>query len=372
MFDEFSSQLDLCSSCPKLCQSACPVVTHTGNESHSPWGLMQTMNMVRKGQIPFDEEVAALSYQCLTCRGCTDLCEHSNDVPAVMHEARKKAVDDDLAPSEISGFLGKFHKYNNPFSKDLLLKLESLVKEEYLESEFQNIYFPSCTTIAKATDVIQDTFQLFEKLKIDFVGVYPETIQCCGYPLIAAGMEQEFVDIAEINYHALKKYKTIISGSPACVYTLKETYKKYDFDLKDKVMTINQFIEPYLSNINFRLKKSFRTRVMYHDPCYLSRYLGEVDLPREMIGEVVGYEPLEFHHHGKQGGCSGQGGCYSVIAKDSSDEITKDYLEEVYERKENMIVTQCPSCIHKFRKNSRRLVVKDLISYLNDCIEGTE
>jgi Fe-S oxidoreductase len=293
-------------------------------------------------------------------------------IPPVLHEVRQLAVKKGVAPSEISGFLEKFHRHNNPFSKDLLYRLKEIMPLKYLEKESSTVYFSSCTTIAKAPEVIADTFELFEKLKIDFVSLYPEPLQCCGYPLISGGMEDDFVDLAEINFHALRNYKTIVCGSPACVYTLKETYKKYDFSLGDRVVTINEFIEPYLNNINFKIKKGIRTKLMYHDPCYLSRYLGEIDLPRELISMVSGYQPMEFSSQGVRSGCSGQGGCYSVIAQDNSNEIAKIKLEEVYEKNVGTLVTQCPSCVHKFRKNSEQLVVKDLISYLNDCIEGVK
>ncbi len=364
--------MDYCSACPRLCQSACPVAMTGGNESHSPWGLMQTMNLVRKGVVEFDKKAAALSYQCLTCRACTTQCEHGNVIPPVLMEARKKAVELDLAPPEITGFLAKFHKYNNPFAKDLLYRLKQIVPSSCFEGDPSTIYYPSCTTIAKAPEVIRDTFDLFSKLKIEFVGVFPETIQCCGYPLLTAGMEDDFIDLAEINFHALKKYKTVVSGSPACVYTLQDIYPQYALGLNAKVLTINQFLEPYLHNINYTVRKNIRTKLMFHDPCYLSRYLKETELPRELIGQVSGVPPLEFYNHGEKGVCSGQGGCFSVVSKKISDAITHRHLEEVYDRGVQMVVTQCPSCVYKFKKNSKGLIIKDLVSYLNDCIEGSK
>ena len=109
MLEEFAKDLDYCSACPRLCQSACPVLTVSGNESVSPWGLMQTMNQVRKGEIPFDAEVGALSYQCLTCKACTARCDHGIEVPPVMHEVRRLAVKEELAPPQINQFLIQFY-----------------------------------------------------------------------------------------------------------------------------------------------------------------------------------------------------------------------------------------------------------------------
>lgn len=370
MFENHAKALETCSACPSLCQSACPVFMNDGNRSHSPWGLMQTMNRVRKKDLVFDENIAEFSYHCTLCKGCTQQCEHGIEIPPILEEARIEAVKQDLASKEVTGFLEKFHRHNNPFSKDLLHKLKQIVPAEVLEQQKQIVYFASCTTIAKCPEVVTDTFELFKKLKIDFVSLYADPIQCCGYPLISAGAEYDFIDIAEINYHTLKKYKFIVTGSPACAHTLKATYAKYDMDLGDKVITINQFLKPYLKNINYTLKKKVRTKLLYHDPCYLARYFNETELPREMIAQTSGQEVEEFFDHKKQTGCSGQGGCYSVTSKDHADEITKTRLIEAAEKKINTVVTQCPSCVYKMRKNSTKLVVKDLVSYLNDSIEG--
>lgn len=370
MFDELSKQIDMCSACPSLCQSACPVFQNDANKSHSPWGMMQVLGRVERSEMPFDASIAKMSYHCLTCRACTEQCEHNIDIAGILHHTRNLAVQNEIAPPEMHGFLEKFHRHNNPFSKDLLDKLSKLLPEKIFKKNSPTAYFASCTTIAKAPEVITDTFSLFEKLKIDFVSPYTDPIQCCGYPLYSAGAEYDFIDIAEINYHSLKSKKLIITGSPACAHTLKNTYARYDFNLEGQVMTINEFLKPYLKNINYKLKKTLRSKLLYHDPCYLSRYLGEIDLPREMISQMSGEAPMEFHDHGKCSSCSGQGGCYSIIEKEKADQITQSRLSECHEKKVNLVVTQCPTCLHKMRKNSKSLIIKDLISYLNDCIEG--
>jgi len=371
MFEQHLKHTQTCSACPSLCQSVCPVHVNTGNKSFAPWGMMQLLQGVAEKDVPFSPEVAAVSYSCTTCRACVEQCEHEVPIPSILEDIRNMAVKEGKAPEEIQGFLEKFHRHNNPFSKDLLQRLKTLVPEEILSKNTSVVYYATCTSITKCPEIVQDTFSLFKKLKIDFVSLYADPIQCCGYPLYSAGAHYDFVDLAEINYHSLKKYKLIVTGSPACAWTLKEMYAKYDFDLSGKVVTINEFLKPYLKNINFKVKRNIRTKLMYHDPCYLSRYLNEADLPREMISGVSGYAPIEFHDNHAHSQCSGQGGCYSIVNKKSADEITKKRLNEVYEKKVKTVVSQCPTCIFKMRQNSSGLIVRDVISYLNDSIQGT-
>lgn len=368
MFESYQKELNYCTHCPRLCQSACPVLATDHNQTHSPWGLMQTLNLVKKEVLPFTKEIGEMAYQCTTCGACTELCEHSVPVADVLQLAREKAVEKKVAPKPIDGFLTKFHRHNNPFSKDLLAKLKGLFDEEILKKQSSTVYFASCTTIAKTAELIQDTFTLFEKLGVGFVSLFQDPIQCCGYPLYSGGLTEDFIDLAEINYQSLKHKEVIISGSPTCTYTLKHTYKKFDFDLSEKVISINEFLEPYLKNVNFQVKPQLKTKVIFHDPCYSCRYLDEKDLSRDLIQTITGTLPAEFYNHGKKTECSGQGGCYSIVEKERSDQIAQKRLAEVNERQIQTVITQCPSCIHKFRKNSNRLIVKDLVSYLNDCI----
>ena len=372
MFEKYAERLELCNTCPSLCQSACPVVALDGNRAHSPWGLMQVMNQVRTGQIGFSQEVAELAYECLTCKACTTQCEHGNQISPVLLEARKEAVHQGLAPDSILGYAEKFHRHNNPFSKDLLKKLHEILPESALQNEGDICYYASCTTIAKTPEIITDTFELFEKLGIDYVVPYTETIQCCGYPLKTAGAHDEFMDIAEINFHSLKKYKKIITGSPACAFTLKRVYRRHDLSLENKVETVTDFLSSVLKTKKLKLKKDLPKDWMYHDPCYMSRYLEQTQTPRDLIQTATGEAPLEFHDNQAESKCSGQSGCYNVVHKDRSDAITKERLRECKENEVQNLVTHCPSCVFKMQQSNKNMVVKDIVSLLNESIVGVK
>lgn len=370
MFDKHSKAMEICSACPSLCQSVCPAYLNESNKSYSPWGMMQNFNRIRKDELPFTKEVANLAYHCVTCKACTEQCEHKVDIPSVVQDVRIESLKQELAPPEIMHFSETFHRHNNPYSIDLLQKLRQIVPKEFFNNSASTIYYPSCTAIAKAPEIIQDTFSLFKKLKITDISVYTDPIQCCGYPLLSTGAEYEFVDLAEINFHSLDKYKLIVTTCPSCAYTLKKTYTDYHFDLSQKVVTISQFLDNVLKKTKPKTIKAIN-KAMYHDPCHLSRYLDESELPREIMTRVSGQTPIEFFDNKRNTVCCGYGGCYSVTS-DTAKGIATKRLTECLEKNIPTLVTQCPTCTYKMQEASDQLKVMDIVSYVHKCLNDGE
>jgi Fe-S oxidoreductase len=151
---------------------------------------------------------------------------------------------------------------------------------------------------------------------------------------------------------------------------MKELYGRYHFSLGSRPMTMTQFLKPYLENANYTLNKKVTQRFMYQDPCYLGRYLGEYDTPRDLLTRTTSRAPLEFHDHREKSVCCGQGGCFSVTSLKSSDEISRRRLAEAKEKHVTTIVTHCPSCVSKFRKTSDGMQIVDIVSFLNEAISS--
>ena len=97
--------------------------------------------------------------------------------------------------------------------------------------------------------------------------------------------------------------------------------------------------------------------------------MDESDLIRELLSDVSGFAPQEFYENKECTSCSGQGACYALVNKSSADQITKKRLVEAKEKSIKTVVTQCPTCVYKMQQSQKTLDVKDVISFINDCIE---
>ena len=242
----------LCHSCPKLCRYSCPVADADQDEATTPWGKMNTMRLVDQKRLPQTRETMALAYKCLNCRASEGACEMANPVSTTLDTYRAEAFRAGLAPEAVSSYCRKFQKESNPFQIDLGKELAKLPSP--LPKKPKVVYCPGCTEIARSPKTITNTLELFKELKATEIGIYDEPLQCCGYPLFAAGDRDNFAEIAEIQSHALNRYPLIVSGAPACLYTMQSLYRSVGFPVRGKFMHVAE----YLSTLPFKGKKKAR------------------------------------------------------------------------------------------------------------------
>lgn len=358
--------LKLCNTCPKLCRYSCPVAEADQDERTTPWGKMNTMKMVEEKILPMTLENMGMAYKCTNCRASQSACELDNPVSETLDAYRRRAFQEGLTPGGISEYCQKFGDHNNPYGKDLLRVLEKNFPQKIQEPVKRAAYFPGCTEIAKNPESVEKTFALLHDLKDDSLGLYREPIQCCGYPLYAAGDWDNFVELADVNSNALNQYSLIVSGAPACLYTMQTLYREAGYPVRTRFLHTAEYLEKRLLKSALHLPRRPSVPVTYHDPCYLGRYRNTYEAPRRLIEQVSGKPPLEFIRNREASACCGAGGLLPVSFPETAQKITGSRLEEFRKTGGKILVTGCPMCVHQFKKQDSEIVVKNLVEYLRD------
>jgi len=343
--------LGRCTFCPKLCRFSCPVSEADRTEATTPWGKMSVLQQVAQKKLPESAENLALAYKCLNCRLSEEVCELDNPVSPVLDEFRVLAFQKGLAPKPVYDYCRRFQKKTNPYGVDLLGLLEEKFPQK-LRSKHKTVYFPGCTEIVRQPQVIEKTLKLFEELGRKDVGLYGESFQCCGYPLYVAGDMEGFREVAEINHHALSSYPTLITGAPACLYTMQTLYAEVGFSVSSKFLHVTEFLSPGFKKLksSSRKLKASPKKIVYHDPCYLGRYRGIYDEPRKILASVLGEPPQEFFRNKQRSSCCGAGGLLPVSFPETADKITADRIQEFHQTGADLIVSSCPTCVERFKK----------------------
>jgi heterodisulfide reductase subunit D len=258
--------------------------------------------------------------------------------------------------------------YGNPFGRDLSSVFNDEVPPAWVEPEAQVLVFPGCATPAYNPGVLGDLVRLLEALGIDVVGFLPPEPLCCGRIHLELGDEEGFRRAATLLFRKVWRAKRILTLCPHCLHALKARYDWLDPTLGNRVEHITQFLLAYLPRFQPAAARVLGPLV-YHDPCYLARYLGVYDPPRALLQEVLPEDGLlEFPRHRQLAECCGGGGGLPLTFPEDAVAIAGRRLRWL-PKQDVPVATSCPWCVGLFREARPEDRVFDVISVLATALE---
>lgn len=209
---------------------------------------------------------------------------------------------------------------------------------------FGNIlYYPGCLKKFVFKDLEENYEKILRKCGIDFIKLKDLEV-CCGSPVLNAGYLKTFEFLAKKNLRVFKEHsvKKIITSCPACFKIFKQEYPKVEgFNIE--VEHITQTIWGAIQNGKLKIKAKTPLKVTYHDPCYLGRYCGIYDEPRNTLNSL-GCDLVEMKFNREQSFCCGGGGGLRSNFPELAKEIAKDRIRQAEKTKAEILITSCPLC----------------------------
>ena len=92
-----------------------------------------------------------------------------------------------------------------------------------------------------------------------------------------------------------------------------------------------------------RLGQHKGASVTYHDPCYLGRYNGEYQAPRDVL-KALGIEVREMQRSGFRSRCCGGGGGAPITDIPGKQRIPDMRMEDIRETQAEVVAVGCPQC----------------------------
>jgi Fe-S oxidoreductase len=321
-------------------------------------------------------------WSCTTCYACVQVCPVGNEPMMDILEMRRQQVFDTKMPDELADVLRSLDEQGNSFnesarrrskwSKSLDFKLKDATREpvKYLW------YVGDFASFNKnCQDTTRKVAQVLRTAGVDF-GIMGKKEKSAGNDVRRVGEEGLFEVLAEQNIETIEKcdFKEIFTTDPHTYNTLKNEYpeKNGNFPVKHYSTLLLELIKTG----DITLNKNLNISATYHDPCYLGRYNGIYDDPREVM-KLCGVELVEMPRNKENSFCCGAGG--GQIWLQDHDDMTQrpseNRIEEAVSVGVNNFTVACPkdmtmySDAAKTSGNENNMAVKDIIDFVLEAMD---
>ncbi len=170
--------------------------------------------------------------------------------------------------------------------------------------------------------------------------------KCTGDPVRRLGNDLLFQQLAEANLEALSqnRVKKIITICPHCVRTIQEDWK--EFGTPPEVEHHSEFLVRYQHLLPVQSQEK-KEKIVFHDPCYLGRYRGVYDEPRQ-VAALAG-ELVEAARSRERSFCCGAGGGLAFLGEEKGERVSQVRAEELAATGAGIVAAACPFCNTMFR-----------------------
>ena len=309
-------------------------------------------------------------WDCTTCGNCNEVCpvgvKHVDTIKALRGSmVMEKAV----MPSTVSRTLKSIEDRGHPWRGTTLTRTDWAhgldIKTLAEDSDTDILYWVGCTEALenKSVNIAKAMGKLFKLAGIK-AGILGTEESCCGEPARHLGNEYLFQIQARKNIELMRSYnvKKIVTACPHCYNTIKNEYP--DFGGEFEVINHTQFIANLLNEGKLRIHEGERRVVTYHDPCYLGRYNGIYELPRQILNSMsVIFVEMKLNR--ERGFCCGGGGGHMWLEENHSRRIGEMRFEQAIDTGAQILATACPFCLQMFDEATKAEAVDDSLKVMD-------
>ena len=372
-----------CTECGR-CQAQCPA--HNTGKALNPKQVIRTgkMNLLTNGSwllagrsdslAPAKDDAPTIwpligngegsvstdaIWACTTCGACMNACPvYIEHVPKLIGLRRHLVMEKAQFPPELINLFENTEQRFNPWGiapserakwaqgQEIKVLTED-VKVEYL-------FFVGCSGAfdSRSRKTTQALAKIFTKAGLSW-GILGSQEKCCGDPLRRLGNEYVFDQLARENVELFHKHgiRHIITFCPHCFSTLKNDYAQFGGDFQ--VSHHTQIVAELIRQGRIKLAGRREEPIVFHDSCYLGRYNGVYQEPRQVLAAATGRPPLEMPRRLDRSFCCGAGGGRMWMDEDVGQATYLERTREALALKPATICVACPYCMTMFEDGLR-------------------
>ena len=384
-FEEFSWKrrldFDACVECGR-CQDACPAYL-SGSALNPKQIIVKLKRYMLDGDTrPLHGEVIQADelWACTTCMACVQECPAYIDIVDTIVDLRRfLALSEGALPSTAPLALQNIQRAGNPWGlapADRLKWAEGLdvpVLEEGKRVEY--LYWVGCSASydRRNQSIARSVVKILKKAGVSFAVMAEE--RCHGEVARRLGEEYLYQTVTAENVENVKKYAfdKVITHCPHCFNTIKNEYPQFDGNFE--VLHHSVVIAELVRSGRVKPAKTTDQTVAFHDSCYLGRYNGIFDAPRETARTVPGLRLIELPRQRERGLCCGGGGGQMWMETPAKKRVNVIRVEEALAAKPDVVGVACPFCLamvdlgRKVAGAEETLQVKDISELVAESLE---
>ena len=315
--------------------------------------------------IPFDAV-----WDCVTCGACVEACpvliEH---VDKIVDLRRNLVLEDSRFPAELNGAFRNMEGVGNPWGQPPTTRTDwtkglpfevPLVADVAARGELgglEVLYWVGCAAAfdERNRKVARAFATCLDAAGISFA-ILGQEESCTGDPARRMGNDYVFQMLASGNIETLNRYemgeRTIVTACPHCFNSIGNEYGQLGGNFR--VVHHAAYLRELLAGGRLRVidadagadgAGSTGRSVTLHDSCYLTRYNGIVDEPREVLGSIAGLELREMDNRGKNTFCCGAGGGRMWMEETRGTRINESRTAQALATGASTVATECPFCM---------------------------
>ena len=312
-------------------------------------------------------------WACTTCMACVQECpvtiEH---LDSIVDMRRNLTLMESNFPSGLNNVYKNIETNFTPWafnSQDRANWAEGMnIKTLAEDANGEVLFWVGCAGSfdARYQKVTKAFAQIMQKAGIDFRILGTEE-KCNGDTARRLGNEYLAQMMMKDNIETMNNYgvKKIVTGCPHCYNSLKNEFPQFGGNYEVEHHT--EMIEKLLKEGKIELKEEkIKNKVTFHDSCYLGRYNGIYEEPRNSLKEINGLELVEMQRNKDKGFCCGAGGGRMFMEETEGSRININRTKEALETGSDTIASACPFCmtmmtdgVKEFNK-SEEVFIKDI------------
>jgi len=315
--------------------------------------------------IPYDAV-----WDCVTCGACVEACpvliEH---VDKIVGLRRNLVLEDSRFPSELNVAFRNMEGVANPWgqppttrtdwTKGLPFEVPTVAELAAAGrlGELEVLYWVGCAAAfdERNRKVARAFATCLDAAGIPFA-ILGQEESCTGDPARRMGNDYVFQMLATGNIETLNRYqmgeRTIVTACPHCFNSIGVEYGQLGGTFR--VVHHAAYLRELLAGGRLRVidadarsdgSGGTGRSVTLHDSCYLTRYNGIVEEPREVLGSIAGLELREMENRGKQTFCCGAGGGRMWMEETRGTRINESRTAQALATGASTVATECPFCM---------------------------